>query len=155
MRYYLQEVCMKNSIITNTFISGDCTEVMSSFPDCSVNLVLTSPPYADQRDYGITNTKIKQNKISFWKFSMWVRNQENLFCFCEWEYFQKRVSKNLSRGFIEHLKFILSQSSKDLERLLSSESLNNFFTSHPKMCPMFSLFLLLQKVFNTHIVGVK
>jgi len=31
---------------------GDCIEVMSSLPDESVNLIVTSPPYYAQKDYG-------------------------------------------------------------------------------------------------------
>jgi len=28
---------------------GDCEEVLKTFPDNSVDLIFTSPPYADQR----------------------------------------------------------------------------------------------------------
>lgn len=28
---------------------GDCTEVLTELPDNSVDLIFTSPPYADQR----------------------------------------------------------------------------------------------------------
>lgn len=33
----------------NTIIHGDCEEVLKAFPDCSIDLIFTSPPYADQR----------------------------------------------------------------------------------------------------------
>lgn len=33
----------------NTIIHGDCEQVLKSIPDNSVNLIFTSPPYADQR----------------------------------------------------------------------------------------------------------
>jgi len=33
----------------DTIIQGDCEEVLKSFPDNSVDLIFTSPPYADQR----------------------------------------------------------------------------------------------------------
>jgi DNA modification methylase len=36
----------------NRFLLGDCTEMMKRLPSDSIDLVLTSPPYADQRDYG-------------------------------------------------------------------------------------------------------
>lgn len=36
----------------NRFITGDCEEVLRNLPEKSVDLVLTSPPYADRRDYG-------------------------------------------------------------------------------------------------------
>ena len=34
----------------NAFIVGDCKEVMERMPAESIDLVLTSPPYADKRD---------------------------------------------------------------------------------------------------------
>ena len=33
----------------NRIILGDCEEVLREFPDNSVDLIFTSPPYADQR----------------------------------------------------------------------------------------------------------
>jgi DNA modification methylase len=33
----------------NQILLGDCEEVLKSFPDNSVDLIFTSPPYADQR----------------------------------------------------------------------------------------------------------
>lgn len=38
--------------IKNTIIQGDCLEVLKTFPDESVNCVITSPPYFALRDYG-------------------------------------------------------------------------------------------------------
>jgi len=35
----------------NTIIEGDCLEVMADWPDGCVDLVVTSPPYDDLRDY--------------------------------------------------------------------------------------------------------
>lgn len=35
----------------NTIIQGDCLEVMRTFPDKSIDLVVTSPPYDNLRDY--------------------------------------------------------------------------------------------------------
>lgn len=35
--------------LTNVIIQGDCEEILKSFPDNSVDLIFTSPPYADQR----------------------------------------------------------------------------------------------------------
>ena len=34
------------------FLCGDCEEVLKNIPDNSIDLILTSPPYADQRGYG-------------------------------------------------------------------------------------------------------
>lgn len=33
----------------DTIVQGDCEEVLKSFPDNSIDLIFTSPPYADQR----------------------------------------------------------------------------------------------------------
>ena len=33
----------------NQILHGDCLEVLQCVPDASVDLILTSPPYADQR----------------------------------------------------------------------------------------------------------
>lgn len=37
--------------ILNTVICGDCLEIMRSIPDSSIDMVLTSPPYDELRDY--------------------------------------------------------------------------------------------------------
>jgi len=39
-------------IFENRFITGDCEQVLKDIPPRSVDMVLTSPPYADRRDYG-------------------------------------------------------------------------------------------------------
>ena len=35
--------------IINTFHHGDCLEVLPTLPDACVDLIVTSPPYADSR----------------------------------------------------------------------------------------------------------
>ncbi len=35
--------------LTNTIFLGDCEEILQKFPDNSIDLIFTSPPYADQR----------------------------------------------------------------------------------------------------------
>ena len=35
----------------NEVIQGDCLEVMKDIPDKSIDMVLTSPPYDNLRDY--------------------------------------------------------------------------------------------------------
>lgn len=39
---------------TNSIIQGDCLETLKTFPDNSINCVITSPPYWQLRDYGWT-----------------------------------------------------------------------------------------------------
>ncbi|GHS99212.1 methyltransferase [Synergistales bacterium] len=50
----------------NRFIVGDCEEAMKDFPSKSIDLVLTSPPYADQRDYGIETSLILPDEYIQW-----------------------------------------------------------------------------------------
>ena len=50
----------------NTFIVGDCKEVMERMPTASIDLVLTSPPYADKRDYGTKNASIAPDEYVDW-----------------------------------------------------------------------------------------
>lgn len=51
---------------TNKFFVGDCENVMKRFPSEGIDLVLTSPPYADQRDYGAENTSIAPDDYVEW-----------------------------------------------------------------------------------------
>lgn len=52
--------------VKNQFIVGKCEEVLKDFPDGSVNFILTSPPYADQRVYGTTEFTILPNDYVEW-----------------------------------------------------------------------------------------
>ncbi len=52
--------------VLNTFVVGDCEEVMKRIPSSSIDLVLTSPPYADQRDYGNENASIAPDHYVEW-----------------------------------------------------------------------------------------
>ena len=36
--------------LVDTIIQGDCEEVLKQLPDNCVDLIFTSPPYADQRE---------------------------------------------------------------------------------------------------------
>lgn len=48
---------------TNKIYCGDCEEVLKTFPDNSIDLILTSPPYADQRK---KDTSIKPDEYVEW-----------------------------------------------------------------------------------------
>jgi len=50
----------------NKFIVGDCEEVLKNFPPKSIDLVFTSPPYADQRNYGTENSSISPDDYIKW-----------------------------------------------------------------------------------------
>lgn len=54
-----------NAVI-NTFIVGDCGEKMKEIPSQSIDLVLTSPPYADKRDYGSKDASIAPDDYVDW-----------------------------------------------------------------------------------------
>lgn len=53
---------MKEKIETNKIIQGNCIEVMKTFPNTCVDLILTDPPYGDNIGYGWNNKKIKNNE---------------------------------------------------------------------------------------------
>ncbi len=49
------------------FICGDCLEVMREMPDGSIDMIITSPPYADQiKDYGAQAKKIPPEQYISW-----------------------------------------------------------------------------------------
>lgn len=50
----------------NKFITGNCEEVLKDFPDNCVDLIITSPPYADQRFYGNSKSKINPDSFVEW-----------------------------------------------------------------------------------------
>lgn len=50
------------SEFTNKIICGDCLELIKEVPDNSINLIITSPPYFKQRDYGGYNKEIGNEK---------------------------------------------------------------------------------------------
>ena len=41
---------MRSTETINKIIQGDCGEVLQSVPDNSIDLIVTSPPYADRRN---------------------------------------------------------------------------------------------------------
>lgn len=50
----------------DSFVCGDCTEVLQKIESGTIDLVVTSPPYADQRDYGAADTKIQADGYVEW-----------------------------------------------------------------------------------------
>ena len=51
----------------NAYICGDCLDVLRGVPDNSIDLIMTSPPYADQiKDYGDVVKKIKPDDYIEW-----------------------------------------------------------------------------------------
>jgi site-specific DNA-methyltransferase (cytosine-N4-specific) len=54
------------NLFENTFLCGDCYIILKTMEDQSIDLIVTSPPYADQRNYGITNSKIAADNYIEW-----------------------------------------------------------------------------------------
>ena len=46
------------------FLCGDCEAILKTMPDSSIDLVLTSPPYADKRDYGDVERYLRMNMLT-------------------------------------------------------------------------------------------
>ncbi|MHB1546604.1 MAG: DNA-methyltransferase [bacterium] len=53
-------------IFLDRFIVGKCEQILTKFPEDSVNLIITSPPYADQRFYGSNESKIHPDEFVEW-----------------------------------------------------------------------------------------
>lgn len=60
----LKTTHIKKRFPTNTIICGDCAETLKKFPDNYVDLIFTSPPYADRREK--TYGGIKPDKYVEW-----------------------------------------------------------------------------------------
>lgn len=50
----------------NSFVVGKCEEVLKEIPDSSIDFILTSPPYADQRVYGTNEFTISPDDYVDW-----------------------------------------------------------------------------------------
>lgn len=58
---------MDESIYKNAYICGDCLDVLHNVSSDSIDMIMTSPPYADQiKDYGNVVKKIKPNDYIDW-----------------------------------------------------------------------------------------
>lgn len=53
--------------ITNTIINGECVEVMGTFPEGCVDLVVTSPPYSVNIKYDVYDDSIPMDE--YWDFT--------------------------------------------------------------------------------------
>lgn len=57
---------MRKYLHIDNFYCGRCEEVLKNVKPKSVDLVLTSPPYSDKRDYGIENAQIPPQDFVDW-----------------------------------------------------------------------------------------
>jgi len=53
---------MAETLFANQVVQGDCRDILRRIHDPCVDLVLTSPPYYHQRDYGVTKGTIGQEE---------------------------------------------------------------------------------------------
>ncbi|GIW22549.1 MAG: methyltransferase [Candidatus Sericytochromatia bacterium] len=54
----------------NKIINGDCLEVLKAIPDCSIDAVITSPPYNMGRDYDVYNDNRDFDEYFNWLFQV-------------------------------------------------------------------------------------
>lgn len=54
--------------VTGQIITGNCVEVMKTFPEGSVDLIVTSPPYGANIKYDVYNDGIPMDE--YWKFTI-------------------------------------------------------------------------------------
>lgn len=55
----------------NKVICGDCLEVMKDIPDKSIDMVLTSPPYDNLRDYLL-------DKFVVWRYTVSYEDKQRI-----------------------------------------------------------------------------
>ena len=78
---------------TNKIIHGDCLNVMKDFPNNSVDLIITDPPYGDNIGYGWNNKTIKNNENPLINCSALVqcyrvlRRNRSLYLFTNWKHY--------------------------------------------------------------------
>lgn len=60
----MEEIGLRKYV--NKFITGKCEDVLKDFPENSVDLIVTSPPYADQRVYGTDEFTIPPDEFVEW-----------------------------------------------------------------------------------------
>jgi len=76
----------------NQIIHGDCLRVLKEIPNCSVDLVLTDPPYGDNCVYGYMNKSIQGNEHPLVCCSALaecyrvLRRNKSLYCFTNWKH---------------------------------------------------------------------
>jgi len=56
----------------NKIICGDCIEIMRQIPDCSIDIIITSPPYNAGKDYGVYKDSLPYDEY-FDFVSKWLK----------------------------------------------------------------------------------
>ena len=131
----------------NQVINGDCLKVMKEFPNNSVDLIVTDPPYGDNASYGRMKKEVQGNGnpliscLALVECYRVLRKNKSLYMFTSWrhlpflEHFVKRYTKFNIRHIIVWKKknFGLGYSFRNqfelimvLEKGKPSYKLNNF-----------------------------
>ena len=78
---------------TNRFIHGDCIQVMKEFPNNSIDLIITDPPYGDNIGYGWNNKTIKNNEnplincLALVECYRVLKRNRSLYLFTNWKHY--------------------------------------------------------------------
>lgn len=78
--------------MNNKIIQGDCLEVIKSLSSCSVDLIVSDPPYGDNVSYGYMNKTIKNNEnplvgcLSLVECYRVLKNNKTLYLFTNWKH---------------------------------------------------------------------
>jgi DNA modification methylase len=78
---------------TNRMILGDCLEVMRTFPNNSIDLIVTDPPYGDNVAYGFNNKTIRNNENPLINCNALVemyrvlKKNSSLYLFTNWKHY--------------------------------------------------------------------
>lgn len=77
----------------NKIICGDCIKIMETFPNNSIDLIITDPPYGDNVGYGWNNKKIKNNENPLINCSALVecyrvlKRNHSMYLFTNWKHY--------------------------------------------------------------------
>jgi site-specific DNA-methyltransferase (adenine-specific) len=93
----------------NKIYQGDCLEVMKGFPDKSIDMILTDPPYGIDYQSAWRTATLRKDKINNDKtpFIQWLKDAYRitkdtgtLMCFCRWDVQEQFRSKIEEAGYI-------------------------------------------------------
>ncbi|MDD5193774.1 MAG: site-specific DNA-methyltransferase [Candidatus Nanoarchaeia archaeon] len=77
----------------NQIVSGDCIQVMIKFPNNSIDLLITDPPYGDNVAYGTTNKSILNNEnplincLALVECYRLLKKNKSMYIFTNWKHY--------------------------------------------------------------------
>ncbi len=84
---------MEHKLETNKIFHGDCIKIMKRFPNNSIDLIITDPPYGDNIAYGWNNKTIKNNQTPLINCQALIecyrvlRRNKSLYLFTNWKHY--------------------------------------------------------------------